>query len=70
MMTVSQLIKQLEKLQEEHGDIDVMIDPQINMDGPWAVDDVTFREVEDDQCYPEEYDMPGGYKYLEIARWY
>ena len=70
MITVSQLIAKLEKLQEEHGDIDVMIDPQVGFDGPWAADDATFREVESDEDYPEEYDMPAGYKYIEIARWY
>lgn len=69
MIKVSELIEQLQELREKHGDVDVMIDPQINCAGPWTADKAVFREVEDDEDYPEDYNMPAGYKYIEIACW-
>lgn len=68
-MKVSDLIAELYDIQQTHGNIDVMIDPHDGPIGPWSADAATFREVEDEDDYPEDYGMPAGFKYIEIARW-
>ena len=67
-MKISSVIRELEKIQKKEGDIEVMFDdPQGNY-GPWAVGSVNFRVAEEEE-YPEEFDMPEGFKFVEIKNW-
>jgi hypothetical protein len=64
-MKVSQLITKLEKLKAEHGDLDVMI---TSKDGdPTAFVGVGIGEVEDDDDFPKDWNMPKGFKWIDIA---
>lgn len=64
-MKTSQLIKKLTALLEKHGDVEVMLNPT-DGDGPYGTCGVSFEEVEDDDEYPEDYQMPKGFQFVEI----
>lgn len=66
-MKILELANKLKAIYDKHGDIDVMFtDP--NEDETFAVELVRFIEVEDDDQYPEEYEMPAGFKFVELTQ--
>lgn len=64
-MKISALIKKLEKLQEKHGNVDVMAQ-DLNSDSVWSIGSAKFNVAEEDD-YPEDWDMPAGYKFIMIG---
>ena len=65
-MKILELANQLKAIYDEHGDIDVLFtDPNSN-DGPFAVGGTEFRVAEGDE-YPEDFNMPNGYKFVELT---
>lgn len=66
-MKILELANKLKAIYDKHGDIDVMFtDP--NEDETFAVELVRFTKVADDDQYPEEYDMPKGFKFVDLTQ--
>lgn len=64
-MKILKLAKQLKKIHDLHGDIDVLFaDPNSNTTDPYDVDIVQFREVKYDSEYPGTSDMKTGFKFV------
>lgn len=64
-MKISKVLKQLEKLQKKHGDVEVMFsDP--NSDSVYSVESVGFRVAEEDE-FDEDWNMPEGYKFVDLS---
>ncbi len=60
-MKAKELAEQLLK----NPDLNVMfVDPNSN-GGPFSVERVTLKEAEEDE-FPEDFNMPKGYKFLEL----
>lgn len=65
-MKILELANQLKAIYDGHGDIDVFFtDPNSNQ-GPFAVGGTEFRVAEEDE-YPEDFNMPEGYKFVELT---
>ena len=65
-MKISELEKRLQKIKADKGDIEVMFDDPESSNGPWAASGVHV-EVSDGETYPEEFDMPKGFTFVEIT---
>ena len=63
-MQISDLIEQLQKLKDDHGDLEVLL--QGYDDNICSVAGASFEEVEDDNQYPEDWQMPKGFKFVNI----
>lgn len=63
-MLISQLIYQLEKLQEKHGDLDVMF--QNDEGDVWNVTLALHHKVEEDE-FPTNWNMPEGYEFIKLT---
>jgi len=63
-MNITETIAQLEALRDDHGDIEVMITQSDN--NVYSLDRVGFEEVESDDLYPEEFQMPKGFKFINL----
>ena len=64
-MKILELANRLKAIYDEHGDIDVHFSGP-NMDQePYSVERTEVRVAEEDD-YPEDYDMPAGYKFIEL----
>ena len=64
-MKILELAQQLKEIYDEHGDIDVFFSGP-NMDNePYSVGCTEVRVVEEDE-YPEDYDMPTGFKFVSL----
>ena len=66
-MTILELANQLKAIYDKHGDIDVLFTDPNSRDGPFAVCEVNPIEVEDDDDFPEDFNMPKGFKFVELA---
>lgn len=66
-MKILEIATRLKALYDEHGDIEVMFAGPNNDQDPYGVDRVVFEEVQDDDDYPEDYDMPKGYKFVRLG---
>lgn len=65
-MKILELATKLKAIYDEQGDIEVFFrDPNTDQ-GPFEVNRVTNREAEEDE-YPEDYNMPEGYKFVELT---
>lgn len=63
-MTISELIAELTKVQASHGDLKILnVDP--NEGYVSDVDEVIVAVAEDEQ-YPVLWNMPAGFKFVEI----
>lgn len=67
-MKISEVIDRLEKIKAENGDIEVMFTDPNSSGGPFGVTSVSFEVAEEDQ-YPEEFDMPEGFKFVDLGSW-
>ena len=66
-MKILELANKLKAIYDQHGDIEVMFtDP--NEDDTFAVELVRFTEVENDDDFPEDYDMPKGFKFVDLTQ--
>lgn len=63
-MKVQTLIKKLEALEQKHGNIDVMF--YADRDGTYSVSRVTHEVAGEDE-YPDDWNMPEGYEFLQIT---
>lgn len=64
-MRILELANQLKAIYDEHGDIDVFFAGP-NMDPePYSVGRTEVRVAEEGE-YPEDYDMPEGFKFVEL----
>jgi len=66
-MKISEVITKLQNIQDTDGDVEVMLESWSGPEGPFLANYVIAREVEDDDDYPEDWDMPKGFKYAEIG---
>lgn len=64
-MKISKLIKQLEQIKAQHGDIHVMFQDPNSDGGPFGVGAVSYAEAEDGE-FPKSFKMPGGFKYVML----
>lgn len=65
MMNLDTLIAQLQELREKHGgSCPVMINDYENGE-TWAASRAAFRVAKSGE-YPEDYNMPAGYTFIEI----
>ena len=63
-MKVSEMIENLQRLQEHHGDLEVMFNSTED-DAIWEIIDVNHTIVSED-IYPEDWHMPVGFEYIEL----
>jgi len=63
-MTISDLIKQLKKIQKAEGDIDVLM--QGHNDCQHAITFARFRVAEAEE-YPKSWNMPEGFKFVSLC---
>ena len=63
-MLISQLIYQLEKLQQRHGDLDVMF--QNDNGEAWEIMLAGHHTVSDDE-YPENWNLPEGFEFIKLT---
>lgn len=63
-MKISDMINKLEALKEQHGDVDVLINAP---DGMFEANKPTFCEVEEDDEYPKSWNMPKGFRFVQIS---
>jgi len=63
-MKIKKMIDKLQKIEKEHGDIDVMYQ---DGDGEsyWSINSANFREAEEDE-FPEDWEMPEGFKFVLV----
>lgn len=62
-MKISALIKKLEKIQAKNGNVEVMFAGPNHDQDPYEVNSVEF-EVSDNDTFPEDYNMPAGFKFV------
>ena len=62
-MKISETIKKLEDLKNEHGDIDVMT---FEGDSVFLIEHINVFEVEDDGDFPADWEMPAGFKFVNV----
>ena len=62
-MNITAAIAQLEKIRDEHGDLDILITQ--SDDNVYSLDYVNYEEVDDD-VYPEDFNMPKGFKFVNL----
>ena len=65
-MKILELATKLKAIYDEHGDIEVMFSGPNNDQDPYLVCQAGFKEVHDDEEYPEDFDMPPGYKFVSL----
>jgi hypothetical protein len=66
-MKILELANKLKAIYDKHGDIEVMFtDP--NSEDTFAVELVKFKKVQDNDEFPEEYDMPKGFKFVDLTQ--
>ena len=63
-MNITEAIAQLEDLREKHGDLDLMITQ--SDDNVYGLDRISHEEVESDDMYPADYNMPKGFKFINL----
>jgi hypothetical protein len=63
-MLISHLISRLNKLRDEHGDLDVMF--QSDNGDAWEVALARHHKVAEDE-YPQEWNMPTGYEFIKLS---
>ena len=66
-MKILELANKLKAIYDNHGDIDVMF-TNPNEDETFAVELAEFKKVQDDDEFPEEYDMPKGFKFVDLTQ--
>lgn len=66
-MTIIELANKLKAIYDQHGDIEVMFTDPNSGQGPFAVGEVAQQTVEDEFDYPEDFNMPVGFKFVELA---
>ena len=64
-MKISDLIKQLKKIQKAEGDIEVLMQGQ-RFKTQHAITDVRFRVAEAEE-YPKSWNMPEGFKFVSLC---
>jgi len=63
-MKISEVRKELDRLENEHGDIGVMfVDPNARY-GPFSVETVRYKKSQGQ--YPDDFNMPEGHEFIEI----
>ena len=67
-MKISEAIAKLQTIQDKHGDVEVMFNDPESSQGPYGATGLSYEVAEFDQ-YPEEYDMPEGFKFVEFTAW-
>ena len=65
-MKTSEMIAKLQTIQAEHGDIEVMFQDVESCAGPWSATSACVEVAGEDQ-YPEDWNMPEGFKFVEIS---
>ena len=65
-MKIFELVTKLKAIYDEQGDIEVMFSGPNNDQDPYLVCRAEFEEVQDDEEYPEDFDMPKGYKFVSL----
>jgi hypothetical protein len=63
-MKITDLIKQLKKIQKAEGDIEVLM--QGHNDCQHAITFAQFRTAEEDE-YPKSWNMPKGFKFVSLC---
>jgi hypothetical protein len=66
-MKILELANKLKAIYDQHGDIEVMF-TNPNEDETFAVELAEFKKVQDDGEFPEEYDMPKGFKFVDLTQ--
>jgi len=64
-MNITAAIAQLEKIRDEHGDLDILITQ--SDDNVYSLDGINHEVVDSDDLYPEDYNMPKGFKFVNLA---
>ncbi len=64
-MKISKLIAKLAEQMGKHGDIEVMIYAEA-AESPFEACTVFMIEVDEDDVFPDDWNMPTGFKYISI----
>ena len=63
-MNITEAIAKLEAIRDEHGDLDIIITQ--SDDNVYSLDLIDIEEVETDDMYPEDYNMPKGFTFVNL----
>ena len=64
-MKISQMMERLEHIKRIHGDLEVMFSDSEG-ESVWSAESAEVEMVEDDNQYPKDWNMPKGFRYVEI----
>ncbi len=65
-MKIFELAKKLKAIYDEHGDVEVLFSGPNRDQDPYEVGRVGIVVVEDEDEYPEDYNMPVGFKFVNL----
>lgn len=64
-MKITDVEQALKQIRERYGDLDVMFTDPNSSSGPYSVEHL-FVETADEDEYPDHYNMPGGFTFVDI----
>ena len=65
-MKIFELAEKLKAIYDEHGDVEVLFSGPNHDQNPYEVGRVGIVVVEDEDEYPEDYNMPVGFKFVNL----
>ena len=65
-MKIFELAEKLKAIYDEHGDVEVLFSGPNHDQDPYEVGRVGIVVVEDEDEYPEDYNMPVGFKFVNL----
>mgnify|MGYP000163973499 CR=1 FL=1 len=65
-MKIFELAEKLKAIYDEHGDVEVLFSGPNRDQDPYEVGRVGIVVVEDEDEYPEDYNMPVGFKFVNL----
>lgn len=66
-MKILDLANALKRIYDQHGDVEVMFAGPNHDQDPYGVYSVEFQVVEHEDEYPEDYDMPVGFRFVMLG---
>lgn len=66
-MKIMELAHALKRIYDQHGDVEVLFAGPNHDQDPYGVNEVEFQVVEDEDEYPEDFDMPVGLKFVLLG---
>jgi len=66
-MKIMELAHALKRIYDQHGDVEVLFEGPNNDQDPYCVNEVEFQVVDEDDGYPEDFNMPVGMRFVKLG---